>query len=33
VAGATLDEVKKLIREAIEFHLEDMNVKGLNADC
>jgi len=24
VAGATLDEVKELIREAMEFHLEGM---------
>jgi len=28
VAGATLDEVKQLIREAIEFHLEGMQLHG-----
>lgn len=28
VAGSTLDEVKELIREAIEFHLEDMRQHG-----
>jgi len=28
VAGATLDEVKQLIREAIEFHLEGMRQHG-----
>src|SRR5271165_5217346 len=28
VAGTTLDEVKELIREAIEFHLEGMRQHG-----
>jgi predicted RNase H-like HicB family nuclease len=28
VAGTTLDEVKELIREAIEFHLEGMRQNG-----
>jgi predicted RNase H-like HicB family nuclease len=28
VAGATLDEVKQLIREAIDFHLEGMLEHG-----
>lgn len=28
VAGATLEEVKELIREAIEFHLEGMRQHG-----
>ncbi len=28
VAGATLDEVKELIREAMEFHLEGMRQHG-----
>lgn len=28
VAGKTLDEVKELIREAIEFHLEGMRAHG-----
>ena len=28
VAGATLDEVKQLIREAIDFHLEGMRQHG-----
>ncbi len=28
VAGATLDEVKELIREAMEFHLEGMCQHG-----
>ena len=28
VAGETLDEVKKLIREAIDFHLEGMKEHG-----
>lgn len=28
VAGATLDEVKELIREAMEFHLEGMRQQG-----
>jgi predicted RNase H-like HicB family nuclease len=28
VAGATLDEVKKLIREAMDFHLEGMKEHG-----
>jgi predicted RNase H-like HicB family nuclease len=28
VAGETLDEVKDLIREAIEFHLEGMRQNG-----
>ena len=28
VAGDTLDEVKELIREAIEFHLEGMRQHG-----
>jgi predicted RNase H-like HicB family nuclease len=27
-AGATLDEVKTLIREAIEFHIEGMKLNG-----
>jgi predicted RNase H-like HicB family nuclease len=27
-AGKTLDEVKDLIREAVEFHLEGMRVHG-----
>lgn len=27
-AGKTLDEVKDLIREGIEFHLEDMRANG-----
>ncbi len=28
VAGTTLDEVKSLIREAMEFHLEGMRQNG-----
>jgi len=28
VAGATMDEVKQLIREAIEFHLDGMREHG-----
>ena len=28
VAGTSLDEVKKLIREAVEFHLEGMRQHG-----
>jgi len=28
VAGATLDEAKELIREAIDFHLEGMKMHG-----
>lgn len=28
VAGSTLDEVKQLIREAIDFHLEGMREHG-----
>ena len=28
VAGSTLDEVKKLVREAIDFHLEGMREHG-----
>jgi predicted RNase H-like HicB family nuclease len=28
VAGTTLDEVKDLIREAVEFHLEGMRENG-----
>jgi predicted RNase H-like HicB family nuclease len=28
VAGETLDEVKDLIREAVEFHLEGMRQHG-----
>lgn len=28
VAGKTLDEVKDLIREALEFHLEGMRQQG-----
>jgi predicted RNase H-like HicB family nuclease len=28
VAAATLDEVKELVREAIEFHLEGMREHG-----
>ena len=28
VAGKTLDEVKELIREAMEFHLEGMRQHG-----
>jgi predicted RNase H-like HicB family nuclease len=28
VAGNTLDEVKELIREAMEFHLEGMRQQG-----
>jgi predicted RNase H-like HicB family nuclease len=28
VAGKTLDEVKELIREAVEFHLEGMREHG-----
>ena len=28
VAGTTLDEVKELIREAVEFHLEGMSAHG-----
>ncbi len=28
VAGATLDEVKQLMREAIDFHLEGMREHG-----
>jgi predicted RNase H-like HicB family nuclease len=28
VAGATLEEVKELIREAMEFHLEGMRQHG-----
>jgi len=28
VAGATLEEVKELIREAVEFHLEGMRQHG-----
>ena len=28
VAGATLDETKQLIREAVEFHLEGMRQHG-----
>lgn len=28
VAAATLDEVKELIREAVEFHLEGMRQHG-----
>ena len=28
VAGTTLDEVKELIREAMEFHLEGMRQHG-----
>lgn len=28
VAGKTLDEVKELIRDAIEFHLEGMRQRG-----
>jgi len=28
VAGATLDEVKQLIREAVDFHLEGMRQHG-----
>ncbi len=28
VAGSTLDEVKKLIREAIDFHIEGMKQHG-----
>jgi predicted RNase H-like HicB family nuclease len=28
VAGITLDEVKELIREAVEFHLEGMRQHG-----
>ena len=28
VAGKTLDEVKDLIREAVEFHLEGMRENG-----
>ena len=27
-AGATLDEVKDLMREAVEFHLEGMRLHG-----
>jgi predicted RNase H-like HicB family nuclease len=27
-AGKTLDEVKELIREAVEFHLEGMRAHG-----
>ena len=28
VAGATLEEVKELIREALDFHLEGMKLHG-----
>ncbi|HKT68803.1 MAG TPA: type II toxin-antitoxin system HicB family antitoxin [Terriglobales bacterium] len=28
VAGSTLDEVKQLIREAVEFHIEGMKQNG-----
>lgn len=28
VVGSTLEEVKKLIREGIEFHLEGMKLNG-----
>jgi predicted RNase H-like HicB family nuclease len=28
VAGATMDEVKELIREVVEFHLEGMRQHG-----
>lgn len=28
VAGATLEETKELIREAIDFHLEGMKMHG-----
>ncbi len=28
VAGATIDEVKQLVREAIDFHLEGMRLHG-----
>ncbi len=28
VAGATLEEVKQLIREAVEFHIEGMKQNG-----
>jgi predicted RNase H-like HicB family nuclease len=28
VAGSTLEEVKKLIREGIEFHIEGMKLNG-----
>src|SRR5512147_315115 len=28
VAGATMDEVKQLVREAIDFHLEGMRLHG-----
>jgi predicted RNase H-like HicB family nuclease len=28
VAGTTLEEVKELIREAVEFHLEGMRQRG-----
>ena len=28
VAGATMEEVKQLVREAIDFHLEGMRLHG-----
>lgn len=28
VAGSTLDEVKQLVREAVEFHLEGLRENG-----
>ena len=28
VTGATLEEVKKLVREGIDFHLEGMRIHG-----
>ena len=28
VAGSTLDEVKQLVREAVEFHLEGLRESG-----
>ena len=28
MAGASLEEVKKLVREAIDFHLEGMKIHG-----
>ena len=28
VAGATIEEVKQLVREAIDFHLEGMRLHG-----
>ena len=33
VAGSTLDEVKELIREAIEFHLDGMTSARRTDSC